>query len=56
MEKVSQMSWKSHGMSWNLVLKVVWDPCSLFEILLQHEALTTDSFLFMGVNLKKMHV
>jgi len=22
-----EKSWKGHGMSWNLVLKIVWEPC-----------------------------
>jgi len=25
MEKVQQISWKSHEMSWNSVLKIVWE-------------------------------
>jgi len=25
------MSWKSNGMSWNLVLKIVWEPCVILH-------------------------
>ena len=54
-----EKSWKSHGMSWNLVLKIVWEPWIYFQRISiaasQLHAVTTQKqvWLFMVVFSKK---
>ena len=34
-----EMSWKGHGMSWNLILKIVWELCYYLQVKILQKAM-----------------